>query len=134
MMTARPRLRLSRFAIFISRGILPVLLSALLAFSAIAAVAAQKPKLEKTYKEWLERDVAYFITTEERKAFLKLATDEERDQFIQNFWDLRNPTPGTTENTFKDDAYQRIAYANVHFGAGASGEGWRTDRGRTYIT
>jgi len=133
-MTSRPRLRLSRPTIFISRGILPVLLSALLVFSAIATDAAQKQKLEKNYKEWLERDAAYLITSEERNAFLKLTSNEERDQFIQNFWELRNPTPGSTENTFKDDVYQRIAYANAHFGAGANGEGWRTDRGRTYIT
>ena len=91
-------------------------------------------KLQKSYKEWLERDAAYIITREERNAFLKLTTDQARDQFIQNFWELRNPTPGSPENTFKDDIYARIAYANAHFGAGSNEEGWRTDRGRTYIT
>jgi GWxTD domain-containing protein len=96
--------------------------------------AAQKQKLEKSYKEWLERDAAYLITREERNVFLKLTTDEARDQFIEKFWELRNPTPGSAENTFKDDIYQRIAYANAHFGAGSGGEGWRTDRGRAYIT
>jgi GWxTD domain-containing protein len=134
MMTGKRRFQIPQFAISYSRGILCVLISALLVFSTVAAGAAQKQKLEKNYKEWLERDVAYLITREERKAFLNLATDEQRDQFIQNFWELRNPTPGSVENTFKDDVYQRIAYANAHFGAGANGEGWRTDRGRTYIT
>jgi GWxTD domain-containing protein len=95
---------------------------------------AQKKKLEKSYKEWLERDVAYFITSEERKSFLKLTTDDERDRFIQNFWELRNPNPGSPDNTFKNGVYERITYANAHFGAGANGEGWRTDQGRAYIT
>ena len=94
----------------------------------------QKQKLEKSYKDWIERDVAYIATREEKNTFLKLTTDEARDQFIQNFWELRNPTPGSPENTYKDEIYQRIAYANAHFGSGANEEGWRTDRGRAYIT
>jgi len=103
------------------------------------AAAAQnkkvaKPKLEKSYQEWLERDVAYIITRDEKNAFLKLTTNDARDQFIQQFWELRNPTPGSPENTYKDEIYQRITYANSHFGSGANEEGWRTDRGRAYIT
>ena len=53
---------------------------------------------------------------------------------MQHFWDLRNPNPGSPDNTFKDDVYQRIAYADAHFGTGSGGEGWRTARGQTYIT
>lgn len=108
-----------------------------LAGPAAWAQKQKKPKptkLEKSYKEWLERDVAYFITSDERKAFSKLASDDERDRFIENFWELRNPNPGSPENTFKDQVYERIAYANANFGAGSNEEGWRTDRGRTYIT
>jgi len=105
-------------------------------FFSLAAplVTAQKQKLEKSYQEWLQRDVVYIISREERNAFLKLATDDARDQFIQNFWELRNPTPGSATNTYKDEIYERIAYADARFGAGSGGEGWRTDRGRTYIT
>lgn len=111
-----------------------LVISGLFLSVALPPAAAQKKKLEQSYKEWLERDVAYIITREERNAFLKLTTDEARDQFIQNFWELRNPTPGSPENKYKDEIYQRIAYANAQFGAGSGGEGWRTDRGRTYIT
>ncbi len=107
---------------------------ALLVFSSIAADAAQKQKLEKNYKDWLERDVAYVITKQERDTFLRLASDEARDSFINSFWELRNPTPGSPENRFKDEVYQRIAYANAHFSIGSGEDGWRTDRGRTYIT
>jgi GWxTD domain-containing protein len=102
--------------------------------SIAAQKAAQKQKLEKSYKEWLERDVVYIITSDERKTFLKLTTDDDRDQFIQNFWEVRNPNPGSPDNTFKDQVYERIAYANANFGAGSNEEGWRTDRGRAYIT
>jgi GWxTD domain-containing protein len=111
-----------------------ILVSVLIALLPLPRAAAQKQKLEKGYKQWLERDVAYFITNEERNIFLKLKTDDERDQFIQNFWELRNPNPGSQDNKFKEDVYDRIAYANAHFGAGANEEGWRTDRGRAYIT
>jgi GWxTD domain-containing protein len=91
-------------------------------------------KLPKDYRDWLERDVAYIITSEERSAFLKLTSNDQRDKFIQQFWELRNPTPGSPDNTYKDEIYRRIAYANERFGAGSGTDGWRTDRGRVYIT
>ena len=94
----------------------------------------KKDKLPKFYSEWLERDVAYIITKQEQKDFLALTTDEQRDDFIKRFWDIRNPTPGSPVNTYKDELYRRIAYADAHFGIGSGEEGWRTDRGRTYIT
>ena len=88
-------------------------------------------ELEKTYKKWLDEDVSYIITDEERSAFLKLSNDEERDQFIEQFWLRRDPTPDTEENEFKEEHYRRIAYANEHFAAGIPG--WKTDRGRIYV-
>lgn len=84
------------------------------------------------YRKWLIQDVVYIVTDEERSAFLRLQTDEERETFIENFWLERDPTPGTAENEFKEEHYRRIAYTNEHFAAGIPG--WRTDRGRIYIT
>jgi GWxTD domain-containing protein len=127
------QLRISGIVGRIWRVAVPLVILACYLISALPA-AAQKQKLEKGYKEWLERDAAYFITKEEKDTFLKLPTDEGRDQFIQHFWELRNPTPGSPENRFKDEVYKRIAYANAHYGVGSGEEGWRTDRGRTYIT
>jgi GWxTD domain-containing protein len=90
-----------------------------------------KQELSKTYKTWLNEDVAYIISPEERQAFLQLSNDEERDQFIEQFWLRRDPTPDTPENEYKEEHYSRIAYANEHFAAGIPG--WKTDRGRIYI-
>ncbi len=90
-----------------------------------------KPELKKAYKEWLEKDVAYVITDEERKAFKKLATDDERERFIEEFWRRRDPDPDTDENEFKEEYYERIAYANEHFASGIPG--WKSDRGRIWI-
>ncbi|HXC31269.1 MAG TPA: GWxTD domain-containing protein [Verrucomicrobiae bacterium] len=95
---------------------------------------AKKPGLDKSYNEWLDRDVAYIVTSDERKEFLKLTTNETRDKFIEDFWEIRNPNPGSPENTYKDEIYRRIAFADANFGSGANEEGWRTDRGRAYIT
>jgi len=92
---------------------------------------ALKQELSKTYKKWLDEDVRWIITDEERGAFKQLSNDEERDQFIEAFWARRDPTPDTAENEFKEEHYRRIAYANEHFPAGIPG--WKTDRGRTYI-
>jgi GWxTD domain-containing protein len=90
-----------------------------------------KKEPHKAYKEWLEKDVAYIITDEERKAFKKLETDEEREQFIEAFWRRRDPDPDTDENEYKEEYYERIAYANEHYTSGIPG--WKTDRGRVYI-
>jgi len=90
-----------------------------------------KPELKKAYKDWLEKDVTYIITDEERKAFKKLATDDERERFIEEFWRRRDPDPDTDENEFKEEYYERIAYANEHFASGIPG--WKTDRGRIWI-
>jgi GWxTD domain-containing protein len=86
---------------------------------------------EGPYKKWLNEDVLWIITDEEAQAFKHLANDEERDAFIENFWLRRNPNPDSPDNEFKEQHYQRIAYANEHFAAGKPG--WKTDRGHIYI-
>src|SRR6266853_3957785 len=90
-----------------------------------------KPELKKAYKDWLDKDVAYIITEEERKAFKKLETDDERERFIEEFWRRRDPDPDTDENEYREEYYERIAYANEHYASGIPG--WKTDRGRIYI-
>src|SRR5467141_2219376 len=109
-----------------------------------AAPAPQKPdkeqkrKMKKTlkeldtpYKQWLNEDVVYIISPEERQAFLQLDTNEEREQFIEQFWLRRSANPDLPDNDFKEEHYRRIAYANEHFASGIPG--WKTDRGRMYI-
>ena len=98
----------------------------------------QKQKMKKTlkeldtpYKTWLNEDVVYIISPEERKAFLQLETNEEREQFIEQFWLRRSSNPDLPDNDFKEEHYRRIAYANEHFASGIPG--WKTDRGRIYI-
>jgi len=93
--------------------------------------AAQTEKLGGVYKKWLDEDVRWIITDEELSAFKKLTTNAERDQFIEAFWQRRDPTPDTAENEYKEEHYRRIAYANEHYAAGMPG--WKTDRGRIYI-
>ncbi len=90
-----------------------------------------KPELKEAYKKWRNTDVAYIITKEEKRAFDALVTDEERENFIENFWRRRDPNPDTEENEYREEYYERIAYANEHFTSGIPG--WKTDRGRTYI-
>src|SRR5712691_831924 len=91
-----------------------------------------RKELETPYRKWLNEDVAYIITDEERRAWTRLQTDEEREQFIEQFWLRRDPTPDTVENEFKEEHYRRIAYANENFASGIPG--WKADRGRIYIT
>src|SRR5215469_5736663 len=90
-----------------------------------------RKELKGSYKSWLEQDVAYIISDEERKAFKNLSNDEEREAFIESFWQRRNPNPDSPENEFREEHYRRIQYANDHFAAGKPG--WKTDRGHIYI-
>ena len=95
------------------------------------AQKALRQELKGPYKTWLNEEVPYIISDEERKAFMSLSNDEEREAFIENFWLRRNPNPDSPENEFREEHYRRIAYANEHFAAGKPG--WKTDRGRIYI-
>jgi len=90
-----------------------------------------KRELRGDHKTWLDQDVRWIISDDERKAFMQLSNDEERDQFIEAFWQRRNPNPDSEDNEFKEEHYRRIAYANEHFAAGIPG--WKTDRGHMYI-
>jgi GWxTD domain-containing protein len=99
----------------------------------IAQPRSFQQEIETPYRKWLNEDVAYIISDEERANFKRLAADQEREQFIKQFWLRRDPTPGTVENEFKEEHYRRIAYANGHF-ASNDLPGWKTDRGRIYIT
>src|SRR5258705_5169146 len=88
-------------------------------------------ELDSSYRQWLSEDVTYIISPDERNAFLQLDTNEEREQFIEQFWLRRSSNPDLPENDFKEEHYRRIAYTNEHFASGIPG--WRTDRGRMYI-
>src|SRR5437660_12253335 len=96
-----------------------------------ANAKALRQELGKTYTKWLDEDVRWIITDEERQAFKQLSNDEERDQFIEAFWARRDPTPDTPENEYKEEHYRRIAYANEHFAAGIAD--WEKYRWHRYI-
>jgi len=93
--------------------------------------AKLRKELETPYKKWLNEDVVYIISDEEKAAFKRLATDDERQNFIEAFWQRRDPTPDTEENEFKEEHYRRIEYANERYASGFPG--WKSDRGRIYI-
>lgn len=120
------------------RGAAAIAALSLLPLLAVATPAQEKTEKRKARKEiadvfkrWQKEDVIYIISPEEKAVFEKLATDEEREQFIEQFWLRRDPDPNTPENEFREEHYRRIAYANQHFSSGIPG--WKTDRGRVYI-
>jgi GWxTD domain-containing protein len=120
-----------------SRRVILLLFALLLAVPAVFAQDLpdrkrnEKQEVPKAYRDWIDKDVAYIITSQERDAFKKLKTNEEREQFIEMFWRRRDPDPDTDENEYREEYYERIAYANEHFSSGIPG--WKTDRGRIYI-
>jgi GWxTD domain-containing protein len=93
--------------------------------------AQDQPARTDPYKKWLNEDVRWIISDQERTDFNKLWTDEQRDRFVVAFWERRNPTPGAPENAFKEEHYRRMAYSNERYAEGIPG--WKTDRGHVYI-
>lgn len=114
---------------------------AVLGFAAPAFAAEQEElsrserldRLRDEHRQWIEQEVNYIITDREEEVFLSLETFEERNRFIEVFWEKRDPYPATLENEFRDEHYRRIEYANKYLGRETFREGWRTDRGRYYI-
>ncbi len=111
---------------------LSVLFGLFCASRPVWAISAKQ--LPPTYRKWLEEDVAYISTQAERQEFLKLTTNDQRDHYIEQFWESRNPTPHSPINTFKEEHYRRLAYVRSHFGDERYDDGWRTDMGQVYIT
>ncbi len=97
----------------------------------LAPAPQKKAETRDYYRKWLEQDVVYIITAEERAVFLALTVDEERDRFIEQFWERRDTDPRTPENEFREEHYRRVQYANDNYAAGIPG--WKTDRGWVYI-
>ena len=108
------------------------LLLALVAGTALAA-DERVDKLPEVYRKWLEEEVVYIIAKREKDVFLELTTTQERDRFIETFWERRDPDPVTLENEFKVEHYRRLDYANTVLARDAPRAGWRTDRGEYYI-
>ena len=115
----------------LSRALARALIVACLA--TFAHAADRSKDLPPRYRHWLNQEVNYIIDSNERKQFLSLMSDFQRDSFITAFWKVRNPNPGSEINPYKDELYRRLAYANEHFGSIAAQDGWRTDQGRIYI-
>lgn len=126
--------------IFSHGAIKPFLLMFALCLSVAASCQSQKEQsgtvstrhsLPAVYQNWLDEDVRWIITSEEKAAFGRLVNDEERNEFVVQFWLRRDPTPDSEENEYKEEHYRRIAYSNVHFASRTKGS--LTDRGRIYI-
>lgn len=112
-------------------GVLTIIFGMLVVLCSLAVHAENVSQLKPAYKNWLDEDVRWIMTARERDDFLALTSDQARDKFVVEFWERRNPTPGTKENAFKEEHYRRLAFANDHFAADLPG--WKTDRGRIYI-
>ena len=114
-----------------------LLLLILFSILVLTAFSSQDKKsiknLPERHRKWLEEEVVYIITPTEKKVFLVLGNDRERDLFIEAFWKHRDPIPDSPENEFKLEHYRRISYANKWFGRGTPTAGWRTDMGRIHI-
>jgi GWxTD domain-containing protein len=113
----------------------PLISALFLAATLAVSLSAWQPpsdKNENPYERWLKEDVVYIIQNGERAAFENLRTDDERNHFMEQFWERRNPVPGSAVNRFKEEHYRRIAYANAHY-SDSGLFGWKTDRGRIYI-
>ena len=104
-----------------------------LAGALLASPAAGQEAMADRHRAWIEEEVVYIASETERQAFMNLAGEDLRDAFIEAFWERRDPNPTTAENEFRDEHYERVAYAGEFYGRDTGRAGWRTDRGRFHI-
>lgn len=97
-----------------------------------AAQAALNGNLETVLQQWGDDYVRYIMTEKERKDYRELISTQDRLFFIEQFWKRRDPTPETAENEFRTEYQNRFITATSRFSCGKAG--WKTDRGRIYIT
>jgi len=117
---------------YVHRGIIIILLVVFLSVNSYPLIGSNQD-LQQVWTKWIEEEVVYIITAQERDVFLSLTSDKEKEGFKRAFWLQRDPTPGTPANEFKDEHYRRLRYASEHFGRGTIKLGGETDRGKIYI-
>ena len=121
--------------VFWQRCLVSSAIAVAVATSVLAGLLSNRPVLAQetaSVDDWLQTAVSYILTDGDRAEFGALTTTADRERFIAEFWRRHNPTPGTSENEFKDEHDRRVAYANALW-ASASGAGWKSDQGRIYI-
>jgi GWxTD domain-containing protein len=81
-----------------------------------------------------EQPLAVIAKSGELSAYDKTLSANAKRRFLTEFWQRRDPTPGTPKNETRDAFYQAIVYANAHYREGGrSRPGWKSDRGRVYL-
>lgn len=87
---------------------------------------------EEEILENFDRIVEAIWTEGEEDEWDRLRSDEEKQSFINAFWEGRDPTPGTPDNEFRDIYMGRVATAVTTFGNEGIA-GYRTERGKVFI-
>jgi GWxTD domain-containing protein len=127
---------MKRFHLALQLVILVILIA-----SCRAAVNIEK---DPFYESFYEK-TRLIMTKEEIEIYKRLPSRESWEDFIQEFWRIRDPDTSTEENENKVEFENRIEYANRWFGwrnpdkgrlkseEQEQYRGWDTERGRIYI-
>ena len=75
----------------------------------------------------------YIASEAEIDTFEKLTTEDGKREFLTKFWKLRDEDPNDEVNYYLRDYIRRIEESNSSFSI-TGREGWKTDRGRVYLT
>lgn len=112
-----------------------------------AAVPASGPSLFQRYQEfkpppnandppdsrWADGPVQWIMTGDEKRTWANLTNDDDRAEFVDKFWESRNPNPGSSENTYRTGFERRAAFADVYFNQDERKRGSLTDRGMVFV-
>ena len=80
----------------------------------------------------IQDDVHFLLPADAEDAFALLSPGEQ-ERYLDDFWRVRDPSPGTGENEARTVFFQRVAHANQHFSHPGLGKGMFSDMGRVYI-
>src|SRR5262245_59155425 len=82
---------------------------------------------------WADGPVQWIMSEDEKRTWQSLAYADERQEFIDRFWEARNPKPGNPDNSYRNAFERRVAFADAHFVIAEDTRGSMTDRGMVFV-
>ena len=88
---------------------------------------------EQINEKWGDGPVRWIMTSNEKTTWASLAGGPEWQEFVDKFWESRNPEPGNADNVFRTGFDRRVAFADANFVQAEGTRGSMTDRGMVFV-
>ena len=88
---------------------------------------------EQVNANWGDGPVKWIMTPDEKRTWASLSGGAEWQEFVDRFWESRNPQPSNPDNAYKTTFDRRVAFADANFVQQEGTRGSMTDRGMVFV-